>query len=198
MKKRQEHEGHKRPVHVSVVSPVTRESGHKWPDMAPTTQKGEPEASRRSSVIMGVSSSPPTRKEEDPERDLIPFGSPAYYKMVVKTEDTEGDHRSPEGEPSHQAAILTEGGTKTGSGLIWSPPQGDSMGTVSGCIQQEQQGTYSQVVHSPISHTPRLLGGPSLAIHSKYLPPDPKVDLRKRRGKKPTDIEAFLIPLRKG
>lgn len=186
-------------MHVSVVSPVAKESGHKW--SGPTTsgaQKGESQTSRRSSVIMGVSSPPPTQKEEDPECELVPFGSPAYYKMVAKTEDTEGElYRSSEEDPA-QAAPLAEGGTKTGSGLIWSPPQGDVLETAGGCVQQEKQGAHSHVVHAPASHAPRLLGGPSLAIHSKFLPPDPKVDLRKRRGKKPTDIEAFLVPLRKG
>lgn len=148
---------------------------------------------------MGMSSPLPSQKEDDPEHELVPFGSPAYYKMVAKTEDTEWDVRKPsEGEPPHQPAPLAEGGTKTGSGLIWSPPQGEVLETAGGCVQQEKQGAVSHAVPTPSSHAPRLVAGPSLAIHSKFLPPDPKVDLRKRRGKKPTDIEAFLVPLRKG
>lgn len=144
---------------------------------------------------MGVSSPPPTHNEDEPEHELVPFGSPAYYKMVAKTEDAEGEVQD---DASHQAAPWSEGTARTGSGLVWSPPQGGVVKTDGGHVQQEKQEDHSHAVHTPVSHTPRLLGGPSLAIHSKFLPPDPKVDLRKRRGKKPTDIEAFLVPLRKG
>lgn len=148
---------------------------------------------------MGVSSPPPTHDDED-DHELVPFGSPAYYKMVAKTEDAEGEvHRVlEEDDTSHQAAPWSEGKTRTGSGLVWSPPQGGVAETDGGQAQLEKQGDHSHAVHTPVSHTPQLLGGPSLAIHSKFLPPDPKVDLRKRRGKKPTDIGAFLVPLRKG
>jgi hypothetical protein len=190
----------KKPIHVSVVSPVRKESGHTWspsPTSGSSSSKHSSKTSeRRGSVIMGVGSSTPTKNSHE-KRDFRPIRS--AEKVEIKQEVTSSDHDITGGHrsarsPSKSARMVVPVDTSsidnnhniltTSTAVVWAPPETPIVNNNSGGI----------ILHEM---SPKLTGK-TPPIHTRFPSLEPKVDLRKRRGKKPADIDAFVVPLRKG
>ena len=142
---------------------------------------------------MGVGSSTHTKKS--PVTAIVDKSD--NKQEVTSSGDVTGSRRA-SGGTVKMATLVGSVGVGSSSGMnnsgvlnttaavVWSPPETHI--TSSG-------GESNSIIVQEV--TPRL-AAKTPPIHTRFPSLEPKVDLRKRRGKKPADIDAFVIPLKKG
>ena len=189
--KRSKQSNSSKAIHMSVVSPTGESPGQFWKEPKDATPTHNKEVAVRS-VIMGGAKS--TIKKHKSHSNLgLPKSEAKSHTKVAEKHHQQGKYvtvqqLSPNGSKHQPHQVIEVKSTISSSAMIWSPPTASMPHPIM---------TISTVMDSP-THQVR---GDQIYVQSPApqlgSPPD-RLDLRKRRGRKPTNIDLFLVPLTKG